>query len=192
MTGTWFLCHLFFFLLFTFPVCLHHSLHCLSSVHDSLTQFLQFSSLSPSSTPVLMSSRCGRCGVQSFSLTAASPAGFSHGAPNASLEYWINPRTSSVLPDQQHYYYLAITPHGVRGLRQDGWALNMLSVVGEGRDNRHGWVECLKLFDSIPCDYETFPFSFITLWSWLKAPLKSVSFWDASSQDLMGDLTAHV
>lgn len=89
---------------------------------NSSTIYLQYSYLFPSSILVLMSSGCGRCGVQSFSFTAASPAGCSHSAPNASLEYWINPRTTSVLPDQQHYYYLAITLHGVSGLRQDGWA----------------------------------------------------------------------
>lgn len=128
----------FFFPLFRLRQISSASLHCLpTSTPDSFiirashslnppTFYLQYSSLSPSSILVLMSSGCGRCGVQSLSLTAASPAGCSHGAPNASLEYWINPRTTSVLPDQQHYYYLAITLYGVSGLRQDGWALNLL------------------------------------------------------------------
>lgn len=117
--------------------CWSVSLHCLpTSISDSLsppglslnpsTIYLRHSSLSSSSILVLMSSGSGRCGVQSFSLTASSPAVHFHGAPNASLEYWINPGTTSVLPDQQHYYYLAITLHGVSGLHQDGWALNML------------------------------------------------------------------
>lgn len=64
------------------------------------TIYLQYLSLSPSSILLLISSGCGRCGVQSFSLTAASPAGCSHSAPNASLEYWIHPRTTSALPEQ--------------------------------------------------------------------------------------------
>ncbi len=126
----------FFFPLFRLPIRLpplsphlHFWLfyhHWASRALNPSTIYLQYSPLSPSSILVLMSSGCGRCGVQSLSLTAASPAGCSHGAPNASLEYWINPKTTSVLPDQQHYCYLAITLHGVSGLRQDGWALNLL------------------------------------------------------------------
>lgn len=116
--------------------CLYHSLSCLPPPclplfstglsRNSSTLYLQYSSLFPSSTLVLMSSGCGRCGVQSLSLTAAPPAGCSHGAPNASLEYWISPRTTSVLPDQQHYSFRALSLHGVSGLRQDGWALKVL------------------------------------------------------------------
>lgn len=78
---------------------------------------LQYSSAPPSTILALMSSGCGRCGVQSLSVTATSPARCSHSAPNASREYWMNPRTTSVLPDQQHCCYLAITPHAVSGLR---------------------------------------------------------------------------
>lgn len=57
---------------------------------------------------------------------APSPAGRSRGAPNASLEYWMNPGTTSTLPDRRRYRCLAIALRVVPGLRRDGWALNPL------------------------------------------------------------------
>lgn len=96
---------------FTFFSYSHHALCCLLpfiphhwaftwSLHllSNCTIFISFSLLHHG----LMNSGCVRCGVQSFSLAVLSPAGFSHSAPNASPEYWINPGTSSVFPDLQH------------------------------------------------------------------------------------------
>lgn len=113
------------------------------------------------------------------------------------LSSWVLPRCTKCLPcilnkPQDHLcaswsvallflsYYSAWGPPGC------GWmdGLWIGCVVGEGRNNRHGWVERLKLVDDIPCDYGSFLFSFITRWSWLKAPLASVLSSDASNQGL--------
>lgn len=89
-------------------------------------------------------------------LTVASPTGCSHGAPNASLEYWINPTTTSVLSNQHRHYFLTITLHGGLVLwRMDG--LWICCVVSEGRDNRHRQVEHLRLFYAIPFWLQSLP-----------------------------------
>lgn len=96
--------------------------------------------------PPLMSSGYGWCGVQIFSFTATFQAGHSHGAPNASLEYWMNLRTTSMLPDQQRYRYLAIALQVVScSVRMDG--LWIFRVVVAGTNSRCGWVfeVCLML-----------------------------------------------
>lgn len=104
--------------------------------------------------PPLMSSGYGWRGVQIFPFTATSPAGCSHGAPNASPEYWMKLRTTSTLPDQQWYCYLAIALQVVSWLWQDGWALNLLlwvqaEILGMGGCLKSVWW-CPTCLSNLP------------------------------------------
>lgn len=120
------------------------------------TIYLQYSSFSPSSITSIMNLGLWSVWGPKLLLTVASPTGCSHGAPNASLEYWINPTTTSVLPNQHRHYFLTITLHGGLGLwRMDG--LWICCVVSEGRDNRYRQVEHLRLFYAIPFWLQSLP-----------------------------------
>lgn len=154
--------------IFSFPLVRIFQSFCFLStfIHDSFitsrfslnfsTIYLQYSSFSPSSITSIMNLGLWSVWGSKLLLTVASPTGCSHGAPNASLEYWINPTTTSVLSNQHRHYFLTITLHGGLVLwRMDG--LWICCVVSEGRDNRHRQVEHLRLFYAIPFWLQSLP-----------------------------------
>lgn len=124
--------------IFSFPLVRIFQSFCFLStfIHDSFitsrfslnfsTIYLQYSSFSPSSITSIMNLGLWSVWGSKLLLTVASPTGCSHGAPNASLEYWINPTTTSVLSNQHRHYFRTITLHGGPGALEDGWALNLL------------------------------------------------------------------
>lgn len=132
-----------------------------SCLLNCLSIYLHYSFLSPSSFISIMNLGLWSVWGPKLLPPAASPTGGSHGAPNTSLEYWINPTTTSVLPNQHRHYFLAITLNGGGpGLWEDGWALNLLCSEWRYRKKRHRQVEHLRLFDTSPFPLQNLPSRF--------------------------------
>lgn len=122
------------------------------------TIYLQYSSFSPSSITSIMNLGLWSVWGSKLLLTVASPTGCSHGAPNASLEYWINPTTTSVLSNQhRHYFLLLCTGAWCSG----GWMgfesvvlWVKVEIISTGRLSIWG---CFMQFHF---DYKAFPLSY--------------------------------